>query len=59
MSSGLPQLTFAQLNWCIGQDYERSLAEYEKMTDQVVATDGLLREWIFEKNKAEEKKPKP
>lgn len=31
----------------------RGLAEYEKMTDQVVATDELLREWIFEKKKAE------
>ena len=29
------------------------LAEYEKMSDQVVATDELLREWIFEKKKAE------
>ena len=29
------------------------LAEYEKMADQVVATEELLREWIFEKNKAE------
>ena len=31
----------------------RGLAEYEKMADQVVATEELLREWIFEKNKAE------
>ena len=31
----------------------RSLAVYEKMSDQVVATDELLREWIFEKKKAE------
>jgi len=31
----------------------RQLAEYEKMTDQVVATEELLREWIFEKHKAE------
>ena len=31
----------------------RYLAEYEKMADQVVATEDLLREWIFEKNKAE------
>ncbi len=29
------------------------LAEYEHMTDQVVATPELLREWIFEKKKAE------
>lgn len=31
----------------------RELAEYEKMLDQVVATEELLREWIFEKQKAE------
>ena len=31
----------------------RGLAEYEKMSDQVVATEALLREWIFEKKKAE------
>ena len=31
----------------------RALAEYEKMADQVVATEALLREWIFEKKKAE------
>ena len=29
------------------------LAEYEKMEDDVVATPELLREWIFEKKKAE------
>lgn len=29
------------------------LAVYEKMEDQVVATEELLREWIFEKGKAE------
>ena len=31
----------------------RGLAEYEKLSDQVVATEDLLREWIFEKKKAE------
>ena len=31
----------------------RSLAEYEHMLDQVVATPELLREWLFEKKKAE------
>ena len=31
----------------------RQLAIYEKMSDQVVATEELLREWIFEKRKAE------
>ena len=31
----------------------RQLAAYEKMSDQVVATEELLREWIFKKQKAE------
>ena len=31
----------------------RELAEYENMLDEVVATEELLHEWIFEKNKAE------
>lgn len=31
----------------------RSLAEYEKKADEVVATEELLREWIFRKRKAE------
>ncbi|MBQ4339355.1 MAG: GNAT family N-acetyltransferase [Clostridia bacterium] len=30
-----------------------ALAEYEKMADEVVATPELLKEWIFEKGKAE------
>ena len=30
-----------------------ALAAYEHMSDEVVATPELLREWIFEKNKAE------
>ena len=31
----------------------RELAAYEKLVGQVVATEELLREWIFEKGKAE------
>ena len=31
----------------------QALADYEHMSDQVVATPELLREWIFEKKKAE------
>ena len=31
----------------------RDLADYEKMLDQVEATEELLKEWIFEKKKAE------
>ena len=34
-------------------NFIRGLAAYEKMSDQVVATEELLREWIFEKKKAE------
>ena len=34
-------------------DFIRDLAEYEKMSDLVVADEALLREWIFEKKKAE------
>ena len=31
----------------------RELAEYEEMLDEVVATEEILQEWIFEKKKAE------
>jgi len=31
----------------------RALADYEHMSDEVVATPELLREWIFEREKAE------
>ena len=31
----------------------KSLADYEKMSDDVVATEELLEEWIFDKKKAE------
>lgn len=31
----------------------RGLAEYEHMLDEVVATEALLEEWIFDKGKAE------
>ncbi len=34
-------------------EFIRELAGYEKMLDEVMATEELLREWIFEKNKAE------
>ena len=34
-------------------DFIRDLAEYEKMSDQVVANETLLLEWIFEKKIAE------
>ena len=31
----------------------RSLAKYEKLEKEVVATEAILREWLFEKKKAE------
>ena len=34
-------------------EFVHALAEYEKMRDQVVADEATLREWIFEKGKAE------
>ncbi len=34
-------------------DFIKGLAEYEKMADEVIATQDLLKEWIFEKKKAE------
>ena len=34
-------------------EFIRQLALYEKMLDEVVATEEILREWIFEKGKAE------
>ena len=45
---------FADKNDCgLILGFIRGLADYEKMSDQVVATEDLLREWIFEKKKAE------
>ena len=34
-------------------DFIKKLAEYEKLLDEVVATEEKLEEWIFEKEKAE------
>lgn len=34
-------------------EFIRALAEYEKMLDEVVATEAILEEWIFNKQKAE------
>ena len=45
---------FADENDCsLILNFIRMLADYEKMSDQVVATEELLREWIFKKRKAE------
>ena len=47
-------LRFAEETDCaLILDFIRRLADYENMTDQVVATEELLKEWIFEKKKAE------
>ena len=47
-------IRYANENDCgIILGFIKGLAEYEKMTDQVVATEELLKEWIFEKKKAE------
>ena len=34
-------------------EFIRALADYEHMVNEVVATEELLQEWIFERNKAE------
>ena len=34
-------------------EFIRGLAEYEKMSDEVVATEEILDEWLFDKEKAE------
>ena len=34
-------------------DFIKKLADYEKMSDQVVANEALLEEWLFEKGSAE------
>lgn len=34
-------------------EFIKGLADYEHMSDDVIATEELLREWIFEKKKAE------
>ena len=45
---------FANENDCrLILKFIRSLAKYEKMEDEVVATEELLREWLSEKKKAE------
>ena len=48
------EFRFADKNDC-GKilDFIKQLAEYENMSADVVATEELLQEWIFEKQKAE------
>ena len=45
---------FAERKDCkIILEFIKKLASYEKMSDDVVATESLLEEWIFDKKKAE------
>ena len=47
-------IRFAEKKDCgIILNFIRALAEYEHMSDEVVATPELLGEWLFEKKKAE------
>ncbi|MCR4656672.1 MAG: GNAT family N-acetyltransferase [Lachnospiraceae bacterium] len=49
-----PVFRFAEEKDChLILSFIKMLADYERMSDQVVATEGLLKEWIFEKRKAE------
>lgn len=48
------EIVFATENDCAEiLNFINLLAEYEKMQNEVVATEDLLKEWIFEKKKAE------
>ncbi len=50
----MPTIRFATEGDCATiLNFIQALADYERMSDQVVATEELLREWIFEKGKAE------
>ena len=52
----MPELTFRfakENDVSVILHFIRELASYEKMLDEVVATEELLCEWIFEKKKAE------
>ena len=52
----MPQVTIRQATAAdcpLILTFIRALADYEHMADQVVATEALLREWIFERRKAE------
>lgn len=51
---GRSEFRFAQPQDCaLILSFIRGLAKYEKMENEVVATEELLFEWIFEKQKAE------
>lgn len=45
--------TAAESDAALILQFIRDLAEYEKMLDQVTATEDILRDWLFAKKKAE------
>ena len=54
MEQQKPQFKFATRDDCaLILSFIRELAAYEKMLDEVVATEELLEEWLFDKQKAE------
>mgnify|MGYP002318779855 FL=1 len=54
MEQQKPQFRFATRDDCaLILSFIRELAAYEKMLDEVVATEELLEEWLFDKQKAE------
>lgn len=54
MEQQKPQFRFATRDDCaLILSFIRELAAYEKMIDEVVATEELLEEWLFDKQKAE------
>ncbi|NCC67880.1 MAG: GNAT family N-acetyltransferase [Clostridia bacterium] len=49
----MAKFRYANENDCpLIMSFIRALAEYEKLPDMVAATEELLREWLFEKQKA-------
>lgn len=54
MEQQKPQFRFATRDDCaLILSFIRELAAYEKMLDEVIATEELLEEWLFDKQKAE------
>ena len=52
----MPNTTFrfaTEQDTALIYNFIRGLAEYENMTDDMIATEDLLREWIFERKRAE------
>lgn len=52
----MPELSFRyaeEADCALILRFIRALAEYEKLAHEVVATEALLKEWIFERRKAE------